>query len=288
MSADRTIDVFPRRPLARRTGWTARLAMLGGPFALAALLAAIVYIDATEVPAIFGDEQTWREGRPVPSLDSRGICRTNVLLISQCRIYVAYEPEPGTTVRNEVSALIFGGLDSPWPEAEIRVDPADSNRFALNLIVDSARLRWVALAEINLVALVFGAAIGLGVWLGLREAWLWRSLAGHPNPIAVRLVRSRLVQNPNHAREITFAYEFEGRTRQGRQRLPVGPVKRGTPPANWRYEEPIRLDAEGTRLLALAGPKGALLVPTTFRPLVLTQTERDQVLAASARDIEGR
>ena len=54
------------------------------------------------------------------------------------------------------------------------------------------------------------------------------------------------------------------------------------PPGGWRYEEPISLVPNGTRLLALAGPGGALLVQASFTPLVLTETEKAVIVAAQA------
>lgn len=69
--------------------------------------------------------------------------------------------------------------------------------------------------------------------------------------------------------------------RTGRQRLRVLEGSHGVPPEGWRCEEPVPLGPGGTRLLALAGPGGALLVPSSFAPLVLTDAETARVAAAA-------
>ena len=205
------------------------------------------------------------------------------MLLSDCDLFATYERTPGQIVRHEVSGLIFGGLDSPLPQPVVKVDPADPDRFALNAMIDQTGARWFALAEISLAVLIVCALIGLGVWIGLRDVWLWRALARDPQPQAVRVTGSRLVRIPAPAREVSFEYQHAGRSWQARQRFPVLPAKRGTPRSQWRYEEPIRLDAPNTSCLALVGARGARLVPVTFRPLVLTDEEREGVLATTVQ-----
>ena len=262
-------------------GWAARLALLGGPAVIAAMLGWLAWLDVTEVAGLLRDGRIWREGRPAHAFEAHGICRTNVLLVSQCHVFVTYERTPGTTVRNDVHVLVWGGLDSPWPVPVVKVDPADPDSFALNLLMDAVGRRWVALAELNLVAALLCASISLGAWLSLRDAWRWRSLARTPHPVAARVVSSQFVSNPGYAHEIRFEYEHGGHTRTGRQRLPPLRAKQGTPLDAWRYEEPIYLDPGRRQVLALAGPKGAVLVPSSFRPVVLTDAERERVLAAA-------
>lgn len=280
MTDSKVIGAFPRREIAVRAGWRARLALAGSAIMVAAMLAGAIFIGASEGLQIREDQRIWDQGRPVPAEDVRGRCRTNILMVSQCSLTVTYAQGSGRSSTTQLSALVFGGLDSPLPEPVVKVDPADPDRVVLNAMVDAAPQRWIAVAGLTGGLLVLSALVGFGVWIGLRESRLWRILARDPRPVAARVLSSRYVSTPNHAHEITFDYDGPDGPRTARQRLAVIPAKQGTPASQWRYREPIPLDAKGSRLLALAGPHGALLVPADFRPLVLTEAEESAILAA--------
>ena len=280
MSESKVIAAFPRRAITVRTGWRARLALLGSALMVAATLGGAVFVGAGEALRIEQDRRIWDRGRPAPVKDVRGRCRTNILMASQCSLTVTYEPAAGRSAQAEVSALVFGGLDSPLPEPAVRIDPTEPDRIALNTVVEAAPQRWIAVAEVAGGLLFLSAVIGFGVWMGLREWRLRRILARDPRPVAARVLRSRTVSTPGYAHEITFEYDGPNGPRTARQRLAVRQAQQGTPPTEWRYREPIPLDPDGTRLLALAGPQGALLVEDDFHPLVLTQAEKAAILAA--------
>ena len=139
----------------------------------------------------------------------------------------------------------------------------------------------MALALLCGLLVLLGGGMGAGTWVMLRQGRLWRALARQPQPVAAEVVGTRLVNNPSWAREYSFRYALDGTVHTGRQRLRVLKGSHGVPPEGWRYEEPIPLGPGGTRLLALAGLGGALLVPSSFAPLVLTEAEKAEVAAAA-------
>ena len=277
------IAAFPRRPLKLHFGWRAHVAIWGGLAMVTAVLGWLAYTAATEAPELLQERRLWTTGRTVPAFGVQGECTNyvNLLLLSYCTLFVTYEKAPGQAVRHEVAGIIYGGLDSELPRPVVKVDPADPDRFALNAMVEQSGARWLALGEIGACGLVISALVALGVWLGLRDLFVWRALARDPQPSAVRLTGSRLVRTPNNAREVSFEYWQGDRLRTVRQRFPVLPARRGTPRSAWRYEAPIRLDADGGQGLALIGARGARLVPTNVRPLVMTEEERSSLLAAA-------
>jgi hypothetical protein len=94
-----------------------------------------------------------------------------------------------------------------------------------------------------------------------------------PRPIAVTLIEMRHVANPGDAREHSFRYEGEGVERHGRWRLRVLKGTHGVAPEDWKYEAPIMLS--GAKALAL-------LVPQSFYPLVVTDSEIGSVLSQAS------
>lgn len=243
-----------------------------------ASLAGAAFIGISQSREILQDQRIWKEGRQLAVKDVHGRCRSNLLLAAQCSLTVSYEPSPGKSEETEVSALVFGGLDNPLPRPVAKVDPADPRNLALNAMVDAAAERWIAAAELTGGLAFLSAVIAFGVWMALREARLWRILVKDPQPVAARVIASRYVKNPEYAREITFEVDGPEGLRRSKQRLGIVPANPGVYDRKSRYREPVPLDPQGTRLLALTSPKGALLVATDFRPLVLTDEEKTAIL----------
>lgn len=274
------LAAFPRRALAVRAGWRSTL----GSFAAAAMalvcLGGAAFFAWSDGGDLLQEARIWDTGRPVPALGWRWHCRTQFVL-AQCDVDVSYEASPGRTFTIPASVLLMLGMDDNPSPLQVKVDPGHSDRFAASVLVDERPSRWLALAVLSGGLVVLGGIIGGGTWALLRQLRLWRALARQPRPVAAGVVRTRLVSNPGWAREYSFRYELDGMVRTGRQRLRVLKGSRGVPPEGWRYEEPIPLGPGGTRLLALAGPGGALLVLSAFTPLVLTDAEKAQVAAAA-------
>ena len=275
------LAAFPRRPLAVRAGWRSTLGNLAAVAAVLACLGGAAYFTWSEGRELLEEARIWDIGRPVPALGWRWRCRTQ-LVLSQCDVDVSYEASPGWTVTLPATALVFLGMDETPPPLQVKVDPEDPERFAASILVNEHPSRWLALGLLSGGLLLLGCIIGGGVWVLLRQGRRWRARARQPRPVAAELLGTRLVSNPGWAREYRFRYALDGTTRMGRQRLRVLKGSRGVPPDRWRYEEPIPLVPNGTRLLALAGPGGALLVQASFTPLVLTETEKAGIVAAQA------
>lgn len=275
------LAAFPRRPLAVRAGWRSTLGNLAASAAVLACLGGAAYFTWSEGRELLQEARIWDTGRPVPALGWRWRCRTQ-LVLSQCDVDVSYEASPGRTVTLPATALVFLGMDESPPPLQVKVDPENSERFAASILVNERASRWLALAVLSGGLLLLGSIIGGGIWALLRQGRLWRALAGQPRPVAAELLGTRLVRSPGWAREYRFRYALDGMTRTTRQRLRVLKGSRGVPPQGWRYEEPILLVPNGTRLLALAGPRGALLVHANFTPLVLTDAEKAGIAAAQA------
>ena len=188
-------------------------------------------------------------------------------------------PHPAGAVAMRRGRVIRG---QSWPDghpARHRPGLHGHGRFAASILGNERPSRWLALSVLSGGLLLLGGILGGGVWALLRQGRLWRVLARQPRPVAAELLGTRLVSNPGWAREYRFRYALNGTTRMGRQRLRVLKGSRGVPPDRWRYEEPIPLVPNGTRLLALAG---ALLVQASYTPLVLTETEKAGITAAQA------
>lgn len=275
------LAAFPRRPLAVRAGWRSTLGSLAAAAGVLACLGGAAYFTWSEGGELLQEARIWDTGRPVPALGWRWRCRTQ-LVLSQCDVDVSYEASPGRTVTLPATALVFMGMDDAPPPLQVKVDPQNPERFAASILVNERPSRWLALSMLSGGLLLLGGILGGGVWALLRQGRLWRVLARQPRPVAAELLGTRLVSNPGWAREYRFRYALNGTTRLGRQRLRVLKGSRGVPPDRWRYEEPIPLVPNGTRLLALAGPRGALLVQASYTPLVLTETEKAAITAAQA------
>ena len=273
------LAAFPRRPLAVHAGWRSTLGSLAAAAAVLAFVGGAAYFTWSDGRELLQEARIWDTGRPVPALGWRWRCRTQ-LVLSQCDVDVSYEARPGQTVTLPASALVFMGMDESPPPLQVKVDPEDPERFAASILVNERPSRWLALGLLSGGLLLLAGIIGSGVWALLRQGRLWRALARQPRPVAAELLGTRLVSNPGWAREYSFSYALDGTTRTGRQRLRVLKGSHGVPPDQWRYEEPIQLVPGGTRLLALAGPRGALLVHASYTPLVLTETEKAGIAAA--------
>ena len=273
------LAAFPRRPLAVHAGWRSTLGSVAAAAGVLACVGGAAYFTWSEGRELLQEARIWDTGRPVPALGWRWRCRTQ-LVLSQCDVDVSYEARPGQTVTLPASALVFMGMDESPPPLQVKVDPEDPERFAASILVNERPSRWLALGLLSGGLLLLAGVIGSGVWALLRQGRLWQALARQPRPVAAELIGTRLVSNPGWAREYSFRYALDGTTRTGRQRLRVLKGSHGVPPDQWRYEEPIQLVPGGTRLLALAGPRGALLVHASYTPLVLTETEKAGIAAA--------
>lgn len=274
------LAAFPRRLLAVRAGWRSTLGSLAAAAMVLACLGGAAFFAWSDGGELLQEARIWDTGRPVPALGWRGRCRTQFVL-AQCNVDVSYEASPGQTVTAPASALVMLGMDDDPPPLQVKVDPEHPDRFAASVLVNERPSRWLALAVLSGGLLLLGGSIGASTWALLRQGRLWRALARQPRPVAAEVVGTRLVDFPGWAWEYSFRYELDGMVRTGRQRLRVLKGSHGVSPEGWRYEEPISLGPGGTRLLALAGPGGALLVPSSFAPLVLTDAEKARVAAAA-------
>lgn len=274
------LAAFPRRPLAVRAGWRSTLGSLAFAAMALACLGGAAYFGWSYGSDLLQEARIWDTGRPVPALGWRWRCRTQ-LVLADCNVDVSYEAAPGQSVIIPASALLMMGMDDNPAPLQVKVDPEHPDRFAASVLVDERPSRWLALAVLSGSLLLLGGGMGGGTWVLLRQGRLWRALARQPRPVAAEVVGTRLVNNPSWAREYSFRFALDGMVHTARQRLRVLKGDHNVPPEGWRYEEPIPLDPGGTRLLALAGPGGALLVPSSFAPLVLTDAEKAMVAAAA-------
>ena len=274
------LAAFPRRPLEIRAGWRSTLGSLAAIGAVLACLGGAAFFAWSEGRDLLEEARIWNTGRPVPALGWRWRCR-NQLVLAQCSVDVSYEASPGRTITAPASVLVLLGLDEAPPPLQVKVDPEHPDRFAASILVNERPSRWLAVALLSGALLLLGGSIGGGTWVFLRQGRLWRALARQPHPVVADVVGTRLISNPSWAREYSFRYTLDGTVRTARQRLRVLKGSHGVPPEGWRYEEPIPLGPEGTRLLALAGPRGALLVHSSFAPLVLTEAEKASIAAAA-------
>lgn len=275
------LAAFPRRPLAVRARPRSMLGILG-----AALMALLCVGGAVGLAIAYGrdlveEARIWETGRPVPALHWEWRCRTQ-LVLGQCNVQVSYAPAPGKVVTHTAEAMVFVAMDDDPPPAQVKVDPADPDRFATSLLVDERPSRWLALGLLSGGLLLLAAVIGGGAWAALRQHRLWRALARDPHPVAAEVTGMRQVNNPVVALEVRYRYAWDGAVRSGRQRLRLLKAERGAPQERWVFDAPLQIDPGGSRALALAGPKGALLVPASFEPLVLTEDEKARLRAAQA------
>lgn len=279
-----TLDAFPRRPIVVRSGWRTRLSLAGSALAVVVPWVVAIWFAVIFGPGLLADPRVWREGRSVPVTNVEGSCfvKLSLLPFSWCTLEISYEGFDGTEITRSVTAMNLGGFDSDEPPI-VKIDPADEDTIALSWFVDSLVRRWLALALALPTFAVIGGVIGSGLWVSLREWRLYRLLAQHPNPVAVRVLNIRLLSNPGWAREVTFSYSApDGCERTAKQRLKVIKGKRGVAPANWDYEEPITLCEPAGALMALTGDRGARLVKASFEPLVLTDAEKQRLRTATA------
>lgn len=287
MSPVSPLDAFPRRPLAVRLGWRARLAAGGaGLIALAALVGA-VWFAVLLGPGLLRDARLSHEGVAVPVTRVAGSCRVQVswLPLAWCAFDVSHPAATGPAVTRSLSALTIVGIDSRAPPV-LKVDPNDPDAASLNWLADELPLRWLALLVLSGGLALLAAVVGAGAWTLLREVRLYRSLARAPNPVAARVSGVRLVSSPGWARELTFRYRApDGAERTDTQRLKVLKGEHGVPPETWTYETPIPLSARGDIVLALAGERGARLVKSSFEPLVLTDEEKERLRSAEGRTL---
>lgn len=276
------LAAFPRRPLSVRAR---RRGILGGVGAVLMALASgcgAAYFAAAYSRDLVEEARIWGSGRPVPALHWEWRCRTQ-LVLGSCHVQVSYAPAPGRVVTHDKEALVFIAMDDDPPPLQVKVDPADPDRFATSLLVDERPSRWLALGLLSGGLLFLAALLGGGAWALLRQHWLWRALARNPRPVAAEVTGMRVVSNPVVALEVRFRYELGGQMRTGRQRLRLLKAERGAPQSHWVFDSPIPVAAgEGSRALALAGPGGALLVPASFEPLVLTKEEKARLSTAQA------
>lgn len=279
MSFVSELDAFPRRPIVARAGWRTRIALAGSALCVLAAVATAIWFVAIFGPGLIDDPRVWREGRPVAVTNVAGSCfvKLSLLPFSWCTLDVSYRGADGKEVTRPVTALDLGGFDSDEPPI-VKVDPRDDETIALSWFVDFLIVRWVALAIALALFALLGGAIGVGLWVSLREWRLYQILARAPNPVAAKVQTVRLLSSPGWAREITFSYPTaDGRERTATQRLKVIKGKHGVAPENWIYEEPIALSEPRGSLLALAGERGARLVKSSFEPLVLTDAEKHRL-----------
>jgi hypothetical protein len=163
----------------------------------------------------------------------------------------------------------------------VKVDPLNHSIAAVSWFADRTLERWATLAGLCLgFALLAGSILWAG-FAAVREYRLYRSLAENPLPVLVTITGKRLKSGANYSMEYSFTGEIDGRTFSGKQRMKVLSGKRRVPPAQWMYEEPLRISLNTA--LALADRQGrALLVKRGLHPLVLSRDEADRILAAAA------
>lgn len=275
------LSAFPKRPLLVRLGLKQ-----GAALAMAAVVGAGMVIGFLFLGVTFGldlvrEPQVWMDGQEVRIESLKGKCHIQIsfLPLSHCSLDLMYREPGGNVHAKEVLALVIAGIE-PREEARLKIDPDNPDSVALSWLINRIEERWLVLVGLCLVGLGLGALICAGLAKSLSEWRLYRAMGRAPQPIPVTIVKRRHVANPNYAWEYTFRYEVNGAERHGRQRLPVLKGTHGVAPQNWDYETPIMLGKDSA--LALLDPKGrALLVPRSFRPLVVREDEARVVLRSA-------
>jgi hypothetical protein len=264
-----TLAAFPQRALTlRRPGLLSWWALLIGALMGGVLVADLIYI----VPSMF-DELRLRDAPTVAKdaqMTGRGKCSTR-LIITQCEFDLVFRDmrgEPHISHQNVVTLL--SKVDTALP-LELRYDAAAPHR------VSSTWGRDLLTSRVFAQALIVGMCglVLFGVALWHREAWRERrklaGIARRPRAMAATLVG---VSHTGGDIDVRFRWADPG---SGAQREDSTELEAGT--------EPWWLDAEHTRMLAIAGTNGrAQVLDSQLRNVVLDDAER-RALAHTRREI---
>ncbi len=244
-------------------------------------LAGFGYLAISYGPSLLRESEVWHKGQSVPIQSLQGQCRTGIswLPLSNCHFSLVYEGLDGAARTNDVRAFLLGGLDRQ-EEPQLKIDPDHPDSIALSWLIEAITERWLVLVSLLFIGIALAAVI-CGMMLKILSEWrLYRAMGRKPQPIEVAILGMRHVSSPGYAREYSFTYQVNGAVRQEQQRLRVLKGLHGIPPEQWEYETPIILNRDTNTALALLGPKQrALLVPRSFSPFVLEESEKRKVLA---------
>lgn len=275
---------FPRRPLRVRATWRQRAFIaFSAAMALACAVGA-AWFAVELVPALVRESRAWPAGRPVDAgpIEIRCSVELKLLPFAQCRAAATWTDLAGRPQRLDTSIVTLVGVDPAVPRV-LRLDPLRPGEPMLSTFVEELPLRGVAAALLIGGLALLGAVVAGGAWLLLRDLRAYRALARNPWPVEAHVVADRIVANPEWAREIRFrARLLDGREIETAQRLAVVRGARDRPPERWTYVEPVVLEGDPARLLALVDDRRARLVTATLAPFVVEPGERDAVLRAAA------
>jgi hypothetical protein len=279
------LNSFPKRPVAVRLDLKRDLTILISFLVAVAAIGFAILVAIFYLPALLEEPEIWRDGIVVPIRSLTGSCETALdkLPFTHCRFEIAYLAPDGTLRQSEVTALLFGGLDQDQA-AVLKIAPPDPSRpdqadhLALSWLATAIIERWLTLGGICLLSLFLGAVLAFSGRRSWRIYGLYRRMGRKLMPVIVSVDGVRYLQSPDYAKE--YRYRLIAGDKQPlssevrRQLLPVIKGRRGIPPTQWLYEEPIVLDPDHRRAIAAIAPNGeSLLMLQSFWPFRLHAAE---------------
>jgi hypothetical protein len=292
MAVEKLLDVFPRREIEVEMTWRERLAIGTIYLGTIVILVVIGWVIFTIAPGIVHDEKIWTEGVVTKSQNVGSRCVNHYSgPVAGCSVEVSYLLPTGEAYKGTTTAELFGSVNRYAPFI-VKVDPQDPRSFAISWFADRIMERWTILGAFVLVLAFLNISI-IGRELSVvRELRLYRSLARDPSPVLVTVTGIKHVIHPSYTmsvpsygKEYAFEDMSDGRSITGKQEMKLLKIKGATLLKTGRsiYEEPVVLERDRTKALALADGFGkALLVKTSFKPLKLTEDEKRRILAACA------
>jgi hypothetical protein len=278
------LATLPKRQLSVRLSLKNAGAIFGTMAGVLGALIAIGFFVRVYLPDLLRAPDIWRQGQAVSIISLHGNCSTALdwLPFTHCRYEVTYQSPDGAMQHDEVAALLFGGLDQRT-EPVLKIASDDTREVALSWLATAIPERWFALAGICAGFLFLSLVLGLSGWRFLREWRLYRAMGRQVTPEVVTIQSMRLIHAPNYAREYRFSHAGAVGMATAVQLLPVLQGKRGVPPEKWLYEEPIFLDVDRRRAIALRSPDGRrLLLYRSFWPYSLYDAEKTAILNKAA------
>ena len=279
--AYRSIDAFPRRPIAVRMQIGDKLSLVLGALVFAGSLAFGVWLIADNIPNILNERTIFETGTQTKG-DASATCASSKLGIKRCVFEVDYVGAVGQRKSGELTMLLWGDPERDQ-RVVIRFDPENDSRFAISWGVERWLNRAITASVLALVTLGLGGLIGAAIRLTLRDWLLLRKLAANPDPVPARIIHVKRVTYPSYAQEYTFEWEGLEGSATATQRFPIIRSHQRDS-STWQYSEPLFISPSRTMALGLRGPRSAVLVEGSLNALLLGEEEKSRVLQEARHD----
>lgn len=267
-------DLFPP-PIAISGGylWTRSIggiaAMVGG----VAVAALFIVWQAKDLQRLQRDTELYESATAVPAEDVEveGEVKTQYFF-AEYKLNVAYTDKAGARHNAKVEFDTLPELDKTSFHA-VHYDPANPDRFALNLAVKERGKRLGSILFFGLVGtLLLGGSLGFLGWAAMRTATAWRRISR--NGRVVLCTPLKAVEQRQYGRVVSTTYHFQ---------VP------GPPPFNRKQAftpksgGPLTVKGQVVGMYHPDAPRAVYLLGADFQPLELSPEEKAQ----ARRRLEG-